>query len=431
MRKSEKRHWSLGRSVLEMVSGVAAVALSVAIYATPAFAIEGASSLNPVGSGARAAGMGGAFIATADDATAASWNPAGLVHLEKPEFSLVYGYFNRDQSFSSGVHPEVSGNDQSMNADGINYASVAVPFTLFGKNVVTSLNYQRLIDMNKSYGIPTYNFDPTTQMNNFKYSQNGYLSTISPAFAIQVMPELYVGVALNIWNDFLGASSWESTQEGDIPLAGGLFRNKYKYTFSGLNATVGALVNLDKLSIGAVVKSPFNATIHQKDIGGGGMPDKKETWKMPMSVGLGLAYRFSDKFSSSIDAYWTQWSASVWKDFIGAEWNPIAGDLTANVGKPDDTTSVRLGAEYLFINDKSVIPVRAGLFYDPQPGFKKVDDYYGFSLGSGYTYQKYSFDIAYQLRKGNNISAPEIVADGTVTSTTMQHTVLTSFIYRF
>ena len=52
MRKSEKRHWSLGRSILEMVSGVAAVALSVAIYATPTFAIEGASSLNPVGSGA-------------------------------------------------------------------------------------------------------------------------------------------------------------------------------------------------------------------------------------------------------------------------------------------------------------------------------------------------------------------------------------------
>jgi hypothetical protein len=33
----------------------------------------------PVGSGARAMAMGGAFIATADDATAASWNPAGLI----------------------------------------------------------------------------------------------------------------------------------------------------------------------------------------------------------------------------------------------------------------------------------------------------------------------------------------------------------------
>ncbi len=30
--------------------------------------------------GARALGMGGAFVAVADDATAVHWNPAGLVH---------------------------------------------------------------------------------------------------------------------------------------------------------------------------------------------------------------------------------------------------------------------------------------------------------------------------------------------------------------
>src|SRR5688572_12919627 len=41
------------------------------------------------GSGARAFGMGGAFLARADDATAASWNPAGLSYLRRPEVSLV------------------------------------------------------------------------------------------------------------------------------------------------------------------------------------------------------------------------------------------------------------------------------------------------------------------------------------------------------
>ena len=35
----------------------------------------------PVGSGARALGQGGAFIAVADDATAASWNPGALMTL--------------------------------------------------------------------------------------------------------------------------------------------------------------------------------------------------------------------------------------------------------------------------------------------------------------------------------------------------------------
>ena len=54
--------------------------------------VEIPSSLNPVGSGARALGMGGAFIAVADDATAASWNPGGLTQLERPEISGVFGY---------------------------------------------------------------------------------------------------------------------------------------------------------------------------------------------------------------------------------------------------------------------------------------------------------------------------------------------------
>ena len=37
--------------------------------------------------GARSLGMGGTFIAIADDATAAEANPAGLVILSKPEVS--------------------------------------------------------------------------------------------------------------------------------------------------------------------------------------------------------------------------------------------------------------------------------------------------------------------------------------------------------
>src|SRR5262245_46008711 len=45
-----------------------------------------------LGAGARAFGMGGSFLARADDATAASWNPAGLSYLRIPELSLVGNY---------------------------------------------------------------------------------------------------------------------------------------------------------------------------------------------------------------------------------------------------------------------------------------------------------------------------------------------------
>jgi hypothetical protein len=47
--------------------------------------------------GARAMGMGGAFIAVSDDASAAYWNPAGLTQLKVPEFTYTRTLYNRDE----------------------------------------------------------------------------------------------------------------------------------------------------------------------------------------------------------------------------------------------------------------------------------------------------------------------------------------------
>lgn len=42
------------------------------------------NSFSPIGAGARGVGMGGAFIAVADDGSAATFNPAGLAQLRAP-----------------------------------------------------------------------------------------------------------------------------------------------------------------------------------------------------------------------------------------------------------------------------------------------------------------------------------------------------------
>ena len=73
----------------------------VAMAQTLPFGISLPPSLNfatspaPVGSVGRAQGKAVAFIAVADDATAASHNPAGLVQLQEPEASVVGSYFVR------------------------------------------------------------------------------------------------------------------------------------------------------------------------------------------------------------------------------------------------------------------------------------------------------------------------------------------------
>jgi len=69
---------------------------------TPLFVVlPGAFQLNVnvgriEGFGARALGMGGAYVAVADDATAASWNPAGLAQLDKKQLQLGGQWIRRE-----------------------------------------------------------------------------------------------------------------------------------------------------------------------------------------------------------------------------------------------------------------------------------------------------------------------------------------------
>lgn len=60
-----------------------------------------------MGVGARAIGMGGAFVSTADDATALYWNPAGLGRLSRTEILFVHTNWIADIKFdfAGGVVP--------------------------------------------------------------------------------------------------------------------------------------------------------------------------------------------------------------------------------------------------------------------------------------------------------------------------------------
>src|SRR5215467_15954288 len=94
-----------------------------------------ATSPSPVGSGARAVGKGTAFIGVADDATAASHNPGGLVQLERPEVSIVGSYFLRfEQQDVTRLDTVVE--NQTLHDFNLNYLSAAYPFQLLQRNVV-------------------------------------------------------------------------------------------------------------------------------------------------------------------------------------------------------------------------------------------------------------------------------------------------------
>src|SRR5881394_2081478 len=84
--------------------------------------------------GARSLGMGGAFLALADDASAAEANPAGLTILRKPEVSVEGRNYQEQQVFStSGTYPDISRtafSHYSQRVD-VTFASFVYPFKNF------------------------------------------------------------------------------------------------------------------------------------------------------------------------------------------------------------------------------------------------------------------------------------------------------------
>jgi hypothetical protein len=207
-----------------------------------------ATSPAPMGSGARAAGKAFAFIAVADDATAASHNPGGLVQLEQPEASVVGSYFIRF-GWQDVSRPQTIIDDQSLDSFNLNSLSAAYPFQLWQRNVVVSLNFQRLFDLRSATDVAS-RFDTIDGIQRVRARQEGGLFTISPAVAVQITPTFSAGVAFNIWPDIFG-NGWDQdvTVRGEGRLVSGNSlvpfvsegRIKEEFRFQGCNATVGFL----------------------------------------------------------------------------------------------------------------------------------------------------------------------------------------------
>src|SRR3990172_4397746 len=154
----------------------------------------------PVGSGARAIGQGSAFIAVADDATAASWNPGALIQLERPECSVVYSFLSTQQDFDTGSTGLSLGNE-AVSRNDLNYASMAYPFRIFGKNMVAALNYQQIYDFHMDLDFNQTSEDTTPPASNInqkiEFESKGGIGALTPALSVLVTSKVSLGVAVN------------------------------------------------------------------------------------------------------------------------------------------------------------------------------------------------------------------------------------------
>lgn len=404
--------------------------ISVARGQTGRFDVAISSSPSPVGAGARATGVGSAFIALADDATAASWNPAGLVQLERPEVSAVgLGVYQTDhvpraRSTDPDVIRDYEVDASESGAVSLDYLSIAIPFAWSGRNTVVSINYQQMLSFERAFDL-TYElrYPGDRSLAQGHFDQGGSINAVSPSAAIDLVQGVSVGLALNFWLDGIGRSvAWESVLDvvnTDSPSGAteshrSVFRTRNDL-FEGTNATFGLLWRAsDSVRVGAMGKLPFHASfrsvtdaLYDGDLTG--TRRARLRMELPASVGAGVAWLPGERLALSLDVTHVRWDAFRLSDQQGNEYL-ISGDpvspsnpLYPEGGPPDGyhvdpVTTVRAGAEYSFDLDPSVLALRGGAFYDPEPSRGVPETAFGGALGVGWTWKHASIDLAYQLR---------------------------------
>jgi long-subunit fatty acid transport protein len=220
--------------------------------------------------------------------------------------------------------------------------------------------------------------------------------------------------------------------------------------------------------VGAVYHTKWSADVTYKQgtrlasgaLIGVGNTERDREYTFPSAFGLGAAYRFpNDKLTISADITRREWDQF---EVLDPE-NPrrqfrrtsgVTG-LNKNLSDIDPTYTVRLGAEYVFVDDskpqQNFLPsLRGGLFYDPEPSGGREDlwygigtngksqkgdgdpnDFFGFSLGAGVLIKdRVNLDLAYIYRFGNDARDDTFGLFGT-DADVEQHTIYMSTVVYF
>ena len=444
-----------------------------------------------VGSGARAFGMGGAFLARADDATAASWNPAGLSYLRRKEFSLV-GVHNDFAQRIPRPNPLVDTLDR-LRGSVADFAGFAHPIRIKGRTGALQASYQRSFSFTGSRrsegpvavsGFSSPDAAPVLPTE-FTVEGKGGFDTFSLSSGFEVHPQLRLGLSVNRW-----INGFSQTVDRPNAQTGGYRRIESTWDISGTNVNLGALITpTPDLNLGVVFKTPFAAAVRlsktRTDFENLSDPIDPDTGsridplsnartgdvqiRFPRVYGFGASYRATNTLTISADFTRTAWSKSTITDFFSlAKKGRLPTDVDLYTERPFpavevpsapegvyrqvDTSQFRLGAEWVLRLGSSgnlLVPLRAGFFRDGQPVIIKLIDsgtfvpgfpvrevhptFSGYTAGLGVTVRGVLLDVAY-VREAGSVRASR-KADGIIsddaTRSSLYNRIFASIMIRF
>ncbi len=390
-----------------------------------------------VGSGARAFGMGGAFLAQADDATAASWNPAGLSYLRRKEFSLVgvrNDFSQRIPRINDAVVPTrfVTTRDE-LKGSVVDFAGFAFPFRIKERPGAVQVSYQRSFSFEgqRSAQATVGKSQPDGSLlldTEFTVDGDGGFDTFSLSSGFEIVSGLRVGVSANKWIHGFEQTVTRPTRT----------RIDSVWKIAGHNFNFGALYSpTPKVNVGAVLKTPFTAEIdlsksrtdNVDEVPSSGRVDPTSRTnveiRFPRVYGFGVSVRPTNTLTVSADFTRTAWSDAAILNFFSLAQNDVTTPalgideypfplpfpaVEEGANGQSDTNQIRLGAEWVLRLGESggtLLPLRAGIFRDGQPVVKRLragvgaeafaykPAFTGLTAGIGVTVSGVLFDVAY------------------------------------
>lgn len=337
--------------------------------------VDEATAGNFFGVGARAMGMGGAYIAVANDATALVYNPAGLAMVKRIEFSG--GLTNQrlrnrtgDLSFVDIQSPGINFNDGRLQSNTrLSSANIVLPVPTYRGSLVFAFGVNRVKSFDRAMKF-TFAQDGSSGIE----SESGGLYMWSFGGAVDISPNVSVGGAFNF---FSGTDNYSWLYEGSYNDASFSFKYKYDDTikdrYTGFNLKLGVRVQPNKfLIVGGTIESPVTYTINEDwtQTTDTVFSDRDPTYSedsgspqykisLPFSMGVGIALNFNNLILAG-DINYADWTQMEYKRLADmAEANRMIQDSYT------DALRWHLGAEYLFPRIGTTF--RVGYYQNPLP----------------------------------------------------------------
>ncbi len=370
-------------TVVRVILGLSALLAGPAVGQEQPVTFEFSFS-NP---GARSLGLGGAFAALADDATAAFANPAGLVQLVEPELSVEGRYSARRTDFIEGGR--ASGAPTGLGVDTVDGLRHGVSRSNRGNAPFGAVVYPA---GRWSFALYRHNwadFDFKSRIDGLFAVEDGEESRAGDILARARVEVVNSGLAgafkvTERWSLGLGivyyqadlssfAEEYAADEEAFYESATfppDLLDTSYSHQASGTGVSLqgGFLWRASpQWSVGGYYRPGPRLKLRVIETAGPAesdnpagtiVLDETSPLKLPDVYGLGIAFR-------SRDGAWT----------VGTEWSrvrysSITRGLDVDVFDPNqirlsDGDELRLGVEYVFVRAKPIVALRVGAWRDP------------------------------------------------------------------